>query len=541
VAPHRDVKPPRAEAQGGAYDRDAARLELDVARESIRGALFPRFKQARTLGRYELRRRIGDGGMGIVLAAHDPQLDREVAIKIVRPHIEDEGGPARLLDEARAVARLSHPNVVTIHDVGVHDGRIFVAMELVRGAPLRAWLQDDRPLVDILEVFGQAGAGLAAAHTAGLVHRDFKPGNVLVGDDGRVRVVDFGLAKPSAAALPALQKDPPGRADPGIDPSITHTGTGSILGTPAYMAPEQWIGGSVDARADQFAFCVCLYEAVFGVRPFAGETWIQIRDAVMTSPLRFPPRSDRVPAPLVAILERGLARLREHRYPDMHALLGELARVHPAPAEPTPELASVDRPAMSVPTSRARAGGYLASLPDGLASYPECRIDAALVRLALTRAPVDDAIVDAIRRDHGLATERWIPEACGRAVLALIADVHGFSPEAYDAFVRRTVRARLASGFTRFVSPPPASARAFDALTRAWWTLHRGTSLVVTDAGPGHASIALQHPPKLFDALARADVVQTLHAAMEHSGARVVDVDPMPPEPGRMRARVRWG
>jgi len=513
-------------------------MELDVARESIRSALFPRFKQVRTLGRYELRRRIGDGGMGIVLAAHDPQLDREVAIKIVRPQVDDKDGHARLLEEARAAARLSHPNVVAIHDVGIHDGRIFVAMELVRGTALRLWLQEERALADVVAVFLQAGAGLAAAHDAGLVHRDFKPGNVLVGADGRVRVVDFGLAKPSSA----IATDTATAVEPDPAAPVSRTVTGTITGTPAYMAPEQWIGGSVDARADQFAFCVCLFEAVYAARPFDGASWLAIREATLGAPPSFPPRSDRVPAALRTLLERGLARRREDRHPDMHALLGELASVIARPTEIAAPAATKAAPTTPVAKrSGTCAHGYLAALPDGLASHPECRIDAALVRLALMRAPVDDELVDVIRRDHGLASERWIPEACGRAVLAVIADAHGFTPADYEAFVRRTIRARLASGFARFMSPPPGSPRAFDALSRAWWTLHRGTTLVVSESGPGHAQVVLQYPPPLFDELGRADVVQTLQAAMEHGGARIVDVEPTPGEPGRLHARVRWG
>ncbi len=508
-------------------DTDPARMELDVARESIRGALFPRFKQPRTLGRYELRRRLGDGGMGIVFAAHDPQLDREVAIKIVQPVMDDGQGHARLLAEARAAARLSHPNVVAIHDVGEHDDRIFVAMELVRGVSLRRWLQDERSPSEIVGVLAQAGAGLAAAHDAGLVHRDFKPGNVLVGDDGRVRVVDFGLAKASGGAEALGAATPPAHAP------TSRTLTGALTGTPAYMAPEQWIGGVVDARADQFAFCVCLFEALFGSHPFGGGSWIEIRDATLRAPLVFPTGSARAPEEVRAVLERGLARRREDRHTDMHAVLAALAAAAPTAARVEP------REVHASPSTNDRASTYLAALPDRLASFPDCRIDAALVRLACLRASLQCELLDEIREHHGLAHAQWIPEVCGRAVFAAIAD--RMDSAAYDLFVRTTVRARLTSGFARFLAPPPDSVRTADVLPRAWWMLHRGTSLVVSDARHGHASLVLQHAPGLFDALGHNDAVQTLHAALEHSGARVVDVEVTTTERGRMQARVRWG
>jgi serine/threonine protein kinase len=520
-----DVDP---DAAATPVDVDAARMELDVARESIRGALFPRFKQVRMLGRYELRRRLGDGGMGIVFAAHDPQLDREIAIKIVRP-VRDEGqGHARLLAEARAAARLSHPNVVAIHDVGEHDGQVFVAMELVRGVSLRTWLQDERSPFDIVSVFSQAGAGLAAAHDAGLVHRDFKPGNVLVGDDGRVRVVDFGLAKASTSETSATP-------DPELLATTSHTMTGTLTGTPAYMAPEQWIGGVVDARADQFAFCVALFEALFGSHPFGGDSWIEIREATLGAPLVFPAGTARAADDLRAVLERGLARRREDRHADMHAVLAALASALPA-TDRVDAITDVDSP---VPSTHAST--YLAALPDRLASFPECRIDAALVRLACLRASLRSELLDEMRESHDLSHAQWIPEVCGRAVFATIADRLDGGLAAYQLFVRSTIRARLTSGFVRFLLPPPDSARTCDVLPRAWSMLHRGTSLVVTDARRGHASIVLQHPPALFDALGYTDAIQTLHAALEHCGARVVDVELTTVERGRVQAEIRWG
>ena len=196
------------------------------------------------LGRYVVLERLGAGAMGVVYSAYDPELDRRVAVKLVRAEAErgesSAGARGRRLTEAQTVARLNHPSVITVYDVGTVGDRVFIAMELVDGGTLAAWRAErPRSRGEILELFLRAGEGLAAAHDAGVVHRDFKPDNVLGGKDGRLRVTDFGLAraaKPGANAVPTVE----------------------IVGTPAYMSPEQFRGEPADARADQFAFCVAL-------------------------------------------------------------------------------------------------------------------------------------------------------------------------------------------------------------------------------------------------------------------------------------------
>ena len=221
---------------------------------------------------------------------------------------------ARLMREARTIARLSHPNLVTVYDVGTSDGRVFVAMELIEGDTVAAWLdQQRRPRDEILRVFGLAGRGLAAAHRAGIIHRDFKPQNVMVTADGAVRVMDFGLA--------AIRQTLLGPNAPRL------TRIGSILGTPLYMSPEQLCGQPVDPRADQFSFCVSLYEALYGERPFAGENFAQLRAAVLEGRPRPVPASSRVPARVRAILLRGLSVVPGRRFANMEALLKELDRV----------------------------------------------------------------------------------------------------------------------------------------------------------------------------------------------------------------------
>ncbi len=216
------------------------------------------------VGRYVILDRIGAGGMGVVYAAYDPELDRRVALKLLRTDRFAAPGHLRLLREAKALARLTHPNVVAVHDAGTFGDQVFVAMELVEGETLRQWLEAGaRSWREVLDRLLAAGRGLAAAHAAGLVHRDFKPENVLLGRDGRVRVVDFGLAKALADAA-----EEPAAPDSGGELASPLTEWGAVLGTPAYMAPEQIRGIAADARSDQFSFCVALYEALYGERPF---------------------------------------------------------------------------------------------------------------------------------------------------------------------------------------------------------------------------------------------------------------------------------
>jgi tetratricopeptide (TPR) repeat protein/tRNA A-37 threonylcarbamoyl transferase component Bud32 len=299
------------------------------------------------LGRYSLLRKLGEGGMGVVYSAYDEELDRRVAIKLLR--IKDGAGPlaaSRMLREAQAMARLSHPNVVQVYDTGELSGQVFLAMEFVQGETLREWLHGPegapratpRPWREVLAMYLQAGQGLAAAHAVGLVHRDFKPDNVLVGADGRARVLDFGLARTeSARSEPGANLDEPTdsqdpAADEDLERSRSHshshrpaplqlTAAGTTVGTPAYMSPEQHLRTSTTPRSDQFSFCVSLYEGLHGERPFAGDTASALRIATLTGRVREPPPGRKVPAWLRKVLLRGLRVLPEERYPDMDALL----------------------------------------------------------------------------------------------------------------------------------------------------------------------------------------------------------------------------
>ncbi|MDC0717417.1 serine/threonine-protein kinase [Nannocystis bainbridge] len=286
------------------------------------------------IDRYTVIRQLGVGGMGAVYLAYDEELDRCVALKWMHAG-EHEGsfGRARMLREAQALAKLSHPNVVQVYAVGSADGRVFLAMEFFDGLTLRTWQKRQaRKWREILAAYLQAGRGLAAAHAAGLVHRDFKPDNAMIDASGRVCVVDFGIAR-----VPALGDEEPG-ASPRLPLALTDTArlfaadasalsgplteAGTLLGTPAYMAPEQMMRAPADARSDQFGFCVSLWEGLYGARPFVGRRVEELAPQVFAGELRAP--RGQVPAAVAAVLRRGLTLDPDGRFPDMAALLAAL-------------------------------------------------------------------------------------------------------------------------------------------------------------------------------------------------------------------------
>ncbi|WP_163994949.1 serine/threonine-protein kinase [Pyxidicoccus caerfyrddinensis] len=300
------------------------------------------------VGRFIPLKVLGQGGMGVVYAAYDPDLDRKVALKLLRVTSADtdlEAGRTRLLREAQAMARVSHPNVIPVFDVGEWDEQVFVTMELVEGGTLRDWQQaKPRSWRETLETYLSAGRGLEAAHAVGLVHRDFKPTNVLVGRDGRVFVTDFGLARPvgnpgredGLPELPSPSSEGSGRL---FEPL---TQAGVVLGTPPFMSPEQFRGDAVDARSDQFSFCAALYRALYGSRPFdpdqlsraakskarrlaAGEQALA-RQVLPPDLIQEPPRDSKVPAWVRRAVMRGLALEADGRFASMGELLEALSQ-----------------------------------------------------------------------------------------------------------------------------------------------------------------------------------------------------------------------
>jgi serine/threonine protein kinase len=275
------------------------------------------------LGHHRLLGKLGEGGMGMVYAAIDERLGRKVAIKLLRRRT-DELAQRRLVREAKALARVSHPNVVQIHDLGEHEGQIFIVMEFVDGVDLRRWLAErKRTPREILEVFIAAGHGLLAAHAHGVIHRDFKPANIMLGSDGRVRVVDFGLARTDSSSASTSAPLWGNLQTEGL------TESGAILGTPAYMAPEQLRGGDADSKTDQFSFCVALWEALHGSRPFHGSTIVGLVEAIENTKLPVDDHAE-VPARVRRALARGLAYQPDQRWPSFEALITALS---PAPRQ----------------------------------------------------------------------------------------------------------------------------------------------------------------------------------------------------------------
>lgn len=300
-------------ASGPAYER---------ARRRIAGALLGGIAEPKRLGRFAVLRLVGQGGMGKVYAAFDEQLDRRVALKVIAPSkASSPEARQRMVREAKAMARLSHPNVVAVYEAGEQDDTTFLVLEFIDGPTLDAWLaEEERSAQEILDAFAAIGAGLVAAHDAGVVHRDFKPANVLFSRGGTPKVADFGLAATSGQpdALESTDEIPIARGEGRL------TTTGYAVGTPMFMSPEQWSGEAADARSDQFSFCVALYKALYGRDAFEGSTPEARRDAVLDGAPREPASATAVPPWLWAPIKRGLARAPDARFEDMRQLLGAL-------------------------------------------------------------------------------------------------------------------------------------------------------------------------------------------------------------------------
>jgi tetratricopeptide (TPR) repeat protein len=392
-----------AAVRGGVAPQHTTGAELEATVPGHAGAAMP---FGGRLGRYELRALLGIGGMGSVYEAHDVELDRAVALKILRPEMGKVSGLAdRLLRESRLMAKLSHPSVITVYDVGSANDAVFIAMELIRGSTLGAWLASSRPgWRAIVTAFERAGRGLAAAHAAGIVHRDFKPENVLVAHDAdKVVVTDFGIAREAAQTGPvepgaaaAISVLDLGRTSFERTPGASLTAAGAVIGTPAYMAPEQIAGREVDRRSDIFAFSVALWEALFRTRPFPGQTLAEIAEAMRHSPVRPPTGAMRVPRRLVRALRKGLAIEPRDRWGDMPALLAELAAIRSA------------RKRISLAAGAAGLVGL------GLAAaLVTARPAAMLDRCAQQRAALDQAYNPMLEAKviSGLAHERAIADA----------------------------------------------------------------------------------------------------------------------------------
>ncbi|PCC71585.1 Serine/threonine protein kinase [Nannocystis exedens] len=303
------------------------KVDDPIDKQLVKRALFPRRATPVQIGRFQILGLIGRGGMGVVYAAYDDLLDRKIAVKVllgesVRDVTLSRG---RLMREAQAMARLSHPNIVTVHEVGQDNGQVFVAMEFVRGTSLDAWAQEERPWREVVATFVRAGRGLEAAHRAGLIHRDFKPANVMVGEDGAVKVLDFGLARAADDSAPG-EPDLPRHIAQGTSALAPLTRTGVVLGTPAYMSPEAHRGEASTAASDQFSFCVSLYQCLYRRSPFDTTSMSTLLADVLRGRIAAPPAGSPVPARIFRAIRRGLSPAPAERFPSMTALLSALER-----------------------------------------------------------------------------------------------------------------------------------------------------------------------------------------------------------------------
>jgi predicted Ser/Thr protein kinase len=373
------------------------------------------------IGRFTVLRELGRGGMGVVYSAYDEELDRRVAIKLLHggPGGEQQSiGQARLLREAQAMARVAHPNVAAIYEVGLVRGQVFIAMELVHGQTLRAWLAaGTRSRQEIVGVYLQAARGLLAAHERGIIHRDFKPENALIGDDGRVRVLDFSLAR---SAVDEPTQTPSERELPLGDVSLTHAGR--IVGTPAYMPPEQALGVVVDGRADQFSFCVALFEALYGQRPFIGQSSGELVEDMLRDRVT-PPNGVRLPAWLSRAVLRGLKPSPEQRWPDMAALVAELER----------DRGRWLRLASALALAAVLAGLVLGALELRARWQRDAVVLAAAERLAVLETSLDQALADGRRTEAAAALAAFTGAPEHRDTPALAAAYLGWSRRMHAA------------------------------------------------------------------------------------------------------------
>jgi tetratricopeptide (TPR) repeat protein len=415
-------------------------------RASVGARLFG--LQPRDVGRYALLAELGRGGAGTVYRAFDPVLDRHVALKLLHGAVPTPAGRARLVREARVLAGLHHPNIVEVFDVGIADGRVYIVTELVEGGDLASWLARQRDVASILSVFAAAGRGLAGAHARGVVHRDFKPSNVLLTPGGVAKVADFGLAKQNHAdSLPEVERSPPLWTPSDPDATTLRTRTGVVLGTAPYMAPEQHQGLEADERTDIYAFCVSLYEALHGQRPFAGRTLGEL-EAAKTAPAIH--RGPEIPPWLSAVIDRGLQPDPGERWSSMDDVLRHLERPRRWPELVTAAAVFVAVVAFATQTSETRSCENATTRPFA------ATLDAVRAELG----PGSEALepLDAAARDW---TDAW-DESCrydeteGRAALF----------DARSACLRRSANTLEAIARTLPRADARRRARAIVALDR---------------------------------------------------------------------------
>jgi len=509
------------------------------------------------IGRFVVVAELGAGGMGAVYAAHDPQLDRQVALKVMRNATGEEEDRVRMMREGQAMARVTHPNVITVYEVGTESGMVFLGRGPLDDGTPGKWRGKPGERAAVIEKFIAAGRGLAAAHAANLVHRDFKPDNVLLGKDGRVRVADFGLARAATAlhekALTATLVTnrgggPPRDESPAdSNPMGALTRTGAVMGTPMFMAPEQHKGERADAPADQFAFCVSLYEALYKAWPYEGKSAPAVADAVIDGRLSPAPKNSDVPARLRKILLRGLATDPAARYPSMEALLAELEEeVRPPARSKLPWLVGAAVVAAGVAgavafvSTREDKKPVVVEPPKIGSDLQSPTVDDGIgwITTAIDKGQLGNAIekldlAEGIAARDGKPVQAAIAQAAGVYMRVLRAQINGKDPNLSDL---KQVDKKLEQAIKQAAGDPVATgyielAEAALALARGQLPAARLSSqkctTSLTTAAPVLAATCQQILGDAFASLgdataARAAYVAGLAIAEKHTSAELV-------------------
>ncbi len=516
-------------------------VETRGIKAALEAKLFDLSSEAVHFGRYRVVDRIGRGGMGTVFRALDPDLQRHVAVKVLRPDASTELARAKILREARTMARLSHPNVVAVLEVGVEGDDVFVAMELVDGGTLQDWCREHpigapRRLDRALDLAVQSLRGLAAAHAAGLVHRDLKPANLLLGADGRLRIADFGLARTDAEPSTVLERLVSAGEETDGPTHETRleliTSTGAIVGTPAYMAPEQF-EGNADARSDQFSWCATFFEVLYGVRPFEATSVTALREEILAQRVQGAPGRAAVPAWLRTVLLRGLSARPQDRWPTVQALLEQVERKRRARRWPwaLAGVAGLSVVALTMQPTKLSVVAAIAPCTDGHARLSEVWGDQTR---AAIEARFDGSEVDyasgtwqRVQRRMDLLGDAWTTahlEACRRA--------RDPDPEVAADGRRREACLERALGSFRFVAQTLSDAQAPTIQSAIGLLLELGDRVECASGDDDDTVDA--------DALAELDRAELLNAARR--GPEAVEVltalERRLPEAGRLRARA---
>ncbi|MCB9703325.1 MAG: tetratricopeptide repeat protein [Myxococcales bacterium] len=472
----------------------------DTIRQSVRARLFGEVPPSQQIGRYVIQRHLGAGGMGTVFLAHDPKLRRPVAIKLLhqgdaRPTTR-ERRRRRLLREAHGLARLSHPNVVQVHDVDTFGEHLFLVMDHVDGCTLKEWLEaEPRSWREILEVFRQAGEGLEAAHSAGLIHRDFKPSNVLIGRGGRAQVIDFGLVRvddlhtSSSEDRTTITEEPEpftGEGEGEVDDELT--APGAVLGTLAYIAPEVFSGAAADARADVYSFSVSLFEALYGVRPFRADSRDLMICQIIEGRIQPPPSRAGVPSWLYRVCLRGLATDPSRRYPTIAALLADLSPTRQLRRRLTPLAAGLVGALVTAGAVANVAARAHESCPGGQMELWDTT-DRQAVRAAIAGAGLHDpqrawSQIDAVFTAHGQELKAVAASLCAEPATLVVATATSRRCLATVAADHRDALGRIIAGelvaITSLVDDPtslPSPALCLRPTTQEAPAVHAALSL----------------------------------------------------------------